>query len=55
MSGQRIKVVPNEADNVEPEAAAAIKHMRIEKPLEKLEEADYWKWSEGPNGDGKDH
>ena len=33
----------------------ALKHMRIEKPLEKLEEADYWKWSEGPNGNGKDH
>mgnify|MGYP001286970391 FL=1 len=27
-----------------------LKHMRIEKPLEKLEAEDYWKWSEGPNG-----
>ena len=24
--------------------------MKIEKPLEKLEAEDYWKWSEGPNG-----
>jgi hypothetical protein len=24
--------------------------MRIEKPLEKLEAEDWWKWSEGPNG-----
>lgn len=31
----------------------ALKSMRIEKPLEKLEEQDYWKWSEGPNGSGK--
>tara|TARA_R100000808_G_scaffold19723_1_gene42718 strand:+ start:616 stop:1029 length:414 start_codon:yes stop_codon:yes gene_type:complete len=28
----------------------ALKDMRIEKPLEKLEAEDYWKWSEGPNG-----
>ena len=28
----------------------ALKDMRIEKPLEKLESEDYWKWSEGPNG-----
>jgi len=26
--------------------------MRIEKPLEKLEADDYWKWTEGPNGSG---
>ena len=24
--------------------------MKSEKPLEKLEAEDYWKWSEGPNG-----
>jgi len=28
----------------------ALREMRIEKPLEKLEAEDYWKWSEGPNG-----
>jgi hypothetical protein len=28
----------------------ALKHMRIEKPLEKLEAEDYWRWSDGPNG-----
>ena len=27
-----------------------LREMRIEKPLEKLEAEDYWKWSEGPNG-----
>ena len=31
----------------------ALKDMRIEKPLEKLESEDYWKWSEGPNGKSK--
>ena len=31
----------------------ALKDMRIEKPLEKLESEDYWKWSEGPNGNSK--
>ena len=30
----------------------ALKSMRIEKPLEKLEPEDYWKWSEAPNGGG---
>tara|TARA_Y100001938_G_C8011304_1_gene390199 strand:- start:577 stop:999 length:423 start_codon:yes stop_codon:yes gene_type:complete len=30
----------------------ALKSMRIEKPLEKLEPEDYWKWSEVPNGRG---
>ena len=28
----------------------ALGAMRIEKPLEKLEDEDYWRWSEGPNG-----
>jgi len=31
----------------------ALKDMRIEKPLENLESEDYWRWSEGPNGKGK--
>ena len=31
----------------------ALSGMKIEKPLEKLEAEDYWKWSEGPNGSGK--
>ena len=32
----------------------ALRSMRIEKPLERLEEQDYWKWSEGPNGSNQD-
>jgi len=28
----------------------ALSAMKIEKPLEKLEPEDYWRWSEGPNG-----
>lgn len=32
-------------------ANTALSSMRIEKPLEKLEADDYWKSSEGPNGD----
>ena len=28
----------------------ALSWMRIEKPLEKLEPEDYWRWSDGPNG-----
>ena len=28
----------------------ALSGMRIEKPLEKLEAEDYWRWSDGPNG-----
>jgi hypothetical protein len=28
----------------------ALNGMRIEKPLEKLEAEDYWRWSDGPNG-----
>ena len=32
----------------------ALKNMRIEKPLEKLEAEDYWRWSDGPNGRDKD-
>jgi len=28
----------------------ALKDMKIEKPLEKLESEDFWRWSEGPNG-----
>ena len=32
----------------------ALKTMKIEKPLENLESADYWKWSEGPNGSRHD-
>jgi len=31
----------------------ALSSMRIEKPLEKLEAEDYWKWSEGPNGNAE--
>jgi hypothetical protein len=31
-------------------ANTALSSMRIEKPLEKLEADDYWKSSEGPNG-----
>ncbi len=31
----------------------ALKNMRIEKPLEKLEAEDYWRGSDGPNG--RDH
>tara|TARA_R110000765_G_scaffold133989_2_gene232871 strand:+ start:619 stop:1047 length:429 start_codon:yes stop_codon:yes gene_type:complete len=33
-------------------ANTALNSMRIEKPLEKLEADDYWKSSEGPNGNG---
>jgi len=32
----------------------ALKDMKIEKPFEKLEPEDYWKWSEGPNGSRHD-
>lgn len=32
----------------------ALRSMRIEKPLERLEEQDYWKWNEGPNGSNQD-
>ncbi len=28
----------------------SLNRMKIEKPLEKLEAEDYWKWTEGPNG-----
>jgi len=31
-------------------ANTALSNMRIEKPLERLDAEDYWKWSEGPNG-----
>ena len=34
-------------------ANTALRDMRIEKPLEKLESEDYWRWSEGPNGSNK--
>ena len=34
-------------------ANTALSGMKIEKPLEKLEADDYWKWSEAPNGNGK--
>jgi len=34
-------------------ANTALKDMRIEKPLEKLEADDYWKIEEGPNGSDK--
>lgn len=32
-------------------ANTALSSMKIEKPLEKLEDDDYWKVEDGPNGD----